>query len=110
MTVRNMTDELITNAVNEELNKEISNSRLNNVNLNNATKNIIRSINKATTLKELRKIFRKGALNLHPNKGGNKGAFNVFKKAHTKKKKLLEAGNTKSNAANGNGNGGSFDL
>jgi hypothetical protein len=100
MTVRNMTDELITNAVNEELNKEISNSRL-----NNATKNIIRSINKATTLKELRKIYLNGSLKLHPNTGGNKDAFNAFKKAHTKKQNLLEAGNTKSNAANGNGNG-----
>ena len=105
MTVRNMTDELITNAVNEELNKEISNSRLNNMNLNNATKNIIRSINKATTLKELRKIYLKGALKLHPNTGGNKDAFSVFMNAHTKKQTLLEAGNTKSNAANGNGNG-----
>ena len=97
MTVRNMTDELITNAVNEELNKEISNSRLNNMNLNNATKNIIRSINKATTLKELRKIYLKGALKLHPNTGGNKDAFSVFMNAHTKKQTLLEAGNTKSN-------------
>jgi len=106
MTVRNMTDELITNAVNEELNKEISNSRLNNVNLNNATKNIIRSINKATTLKELRKIYIKGSLKLHPNKkGGNKKSFQVFMNAHNEKKKLLNSGNTKSNAANGNGNG-----
>ena len=104
MTVRNMTDELITNAVNEELNKEISNSRLNNVNLNNATKNIIRSINKATTLKELRKIYIKGSLKLHPNKkGGNKKSFQVFMNAHNEKKKLLNSGNTKSNAANGNG-------
>jgi hypothetical protein len=103
MAIRNMTDELITNAVNEELNNEISNSRLNNMNLNNATKNMILSINKATTLKELRKIYLNGSLKLHPNKGGNKDAFNVFKKAHTKKQKLLEAGNTKSNVANGNG-------
>ena len=106
MVVRNMTDELITNAVNKELNKELSNSRLNNVNLNNATKNMILSINKATTLKELRKIYLKGTLKLHPNKkGGNVKSFRAFMKAHNKKKKLLNSGNTKSNAANGNGNG-----
>ena len=70
-----------------------------------ATKNIISSINKATTLTELRKIFLKGSRELHPNKGGNKDAFSVFKNVHNKKQKLLEAGNTKSNAANGIGNG-----
>ena len=73
------------------------NAKLNNMNLNNATKNIIRSINKATTLKELRKIYLNGSLKLHPNTGGNKDAFIVFMNAHTKKQKLLEAGNTKSN-------------
>ena len=70
-----------------------------------ATKNMILSINKATTLEELGKIKRKGALILHPNKGGNKGTFQMFMNAHTKKQKLLISGNTKSNAANGNGNG-----
>tara|TARA_R110002074_G_scaffold355368_1_gene527394 strand:+ start:5 stop:1906 length:1902 start_codon:yes stop_codon:yes gene_type:complete len=110
--VANVTSGIINNVVRKDINKRINsrnlvavsnktnlngNAKLNNMNLNNATKNIIRSINKATTLKELRKIYLKGALNLHPNKGGNKGAFSVFKKAHTKKQKLLEAGNTKSN-------------
>ena len=100
MVIRSMTDELITNAVNKELNKEIS--KFNNMNLNNATKNIILSINKATTLKELRKIYLKGTLKLHPNKGGNKKSFQVFMNAHTKKKKLLNSGNTKSNGTKNN--------
>jgi hypothetical protein len=110
--VANVTSGIINNVVRKDINKRINsrnlvavsnktnlngNAKLNNMNLNNATKNIIRSINKATTLKELRKIYLKGALNLHPNKGGNKGAFSVFMKAHTKKQTLLEAGNTKSN-------------
>ena len=110
--VANVTSGIINNVTRKDITKRINsrnlvavsnktnlngNTKLNNMNLNNATKNIIRSINKATTLKELRKIYLKGSLKLHPNKGGNKGAFQVFMNAHTKKQKLLEAGNTKSN-------------
>jgi hypothetical protein len=68
-----------------------------NAKLNNATKNMILSINKATTLKELRKIYLKGSLKLHPNKGGNTAAFQMFMNAHNKKLLLLNSGNTKSN-------------
>jgi hypothetical protein len=110
--VANVTSGIINNVTRKDITKRINsrnlvavsnktnlngNTKLNNMNLNNATKNMILSINKATTLKELRKIYLNGSLKLHPNKGGNKDAFNVFKKAYTKKQKLLEAGNTKSN-------------
>ena len=110
--VANVTSGIINNVVRKDITKRINsrnlvavsnktnlngNTKLNNMNLNNATKNIIRSINKATTLKELRKIYLNGALKLHPNTGGNKDAFIVFMNAHTKKQTLLEAGNTKSN-------------
>ena len=110
--VANVTSGIINNVTRKDITKRINsrnlvavsnktnlngNTKLNNMNLNNATKNIIRSINKATTLKELRKIYLKGALKLHTNTGGNKGAFSVFMNAHAKKQKLLEAGNTKSN-------------
>ena len=110
--VANVTSGIINNVTRKDITKRINsrnlvavsnktnlngNAKLNNMNLNNATKNIIRSINKATTLKELRKIYLKGALKLHTNTGGNKGAFSVFMNAHAKKQKLLEAGNTKSN-------------
>ena len=110
--VANVTSGIINNVTRKDITKRINsrnlvavsnktnlngNTKLNNMNLNNATKNIIRSINKATTLKELRKIYLKGSLKLHPNTGGNKDAFIVFMNAHTKKQKLLEAGNTKSN-------------
>ena len=73
------------------------NAKLNNMNLTNVNENLIRSIKKATTLKELRKIYLKGALNLHPNRGGNMYAFNAFMKAHDEKQNLLQSGNTKSN-------------
>ena len=110
--VANVTSGIINNVTRKDITKRINsrnlvavsnktnlngNTKLNNMNLNNATKNIIRSINKATTLKELRKIYLKGSLKLHPNTGGNKDAFIVFMNAHTKKQTLLEAGNTKSN-------------
>ena len=110
--VANVTSGIINNVVRKDITKRINsrnlvavsnktnlngNTKLNNMNLNNATKNIIRSINKATTLKELRKIYLKGSLKLHPNTGGNKDAFIVFMNAHAKKQTLLEAGNTKSN-------------
>ena len=110
--VANVTSGIINNVVRKDITKRINsrnlvavsnktnlngNAKLNNMNLNNATKNIIRSINKATTLKELRKIYLNGSLKLHPNTGGNKDAFIVFMNAHTKKQTLLEAGNTKSN-------------
>ena len=110
--VANVTSGIINNVTRKDITKRINsrnlvavsnktnlngNAKLNNMNLNNATKNIIRSINKATTLKELRKIYLKGSLKLHPNTGGNKDAFIVFMNAHTKKQTLLEAGNTKSN-------------
>src|SRR6056300_1762195 len=65
MAIRDVTDELITRAVNDEIvnsmRKNINNTTT-NTKLNNATKNMILSINKATTLKELRKIFLKGTL------------------------------------------------
>ena len=110
--VANVTSGIINNVTRKDITKRINsrnlvavsnktnlngNAKLNNMNLNNATKNIIRSINKATTLKELRKIYLKGSLKLHPNTGGNKDAFIVFMNAHAKKQTLLEAGNTKSN-------------
>ena len=110
--VANVTSGIINNVVRKDITKRINsrnlvavsnktnlngNAKLNNMNLNNATKNIIRSINKATTLKELRKIYLNGSLKLHPNTGGNKDAFIVFMNAHAKKQTLLEAGNTKSN-------------
>ena len=110
--VANVTSGIINNVTRKDITKRINsrnlvavsnktnlngNTKLNNMNLNNATKNIIRSINKATTLKELRKIYLKGSLKLHPNTGGNKDAFIVFMNAHAKKQTLLEAGNTKSN-------------
>jgi hypothetical protein len=110
--VANVTSGIINNVTRKDITKRINsrnlvavsnktnlngNTKLNNMNLNNATKNIIRSINKATTLKELRKIYLNGSLKLHPNTGGNKDAFIVFMNAHTKKQTLLEAGNTKSN-------------
>ena len=105
MAIRNMTDELITRAVNDEIvnsmrkniNNTTTNTKLNNMNLNNATKNMILSINKATTLKELRKIFLKGTLKLHPNKGGNEATFQIFMNAHNEKKNLLNSRNTKKN-------------
>ena len=110
--VANVTSGIINNVTRKDITKRINsrnlvavsnktnlngNTKLNNMNLNNATKNMILSINKATTLKELRKIYLNGSLKLHPNTGGNKDAFIVFMNAHTKKQKLLEAGNTKSN-------------
>ena len=110
--VANVTSGIINNVTRKDITKRINsrnlvavsnktnlngNTKLNNMNLNNATKNIIRSINKATTLKELRKIYLNGSLKLHPNTGGNKDAFIVFMNAHAKKQTLLEAGNTKSN-------------
>src|SRR6056300_982275 len=100
MAIRNVTDVLITRAVNDEIvnsmRKNINNTTT-NTKLNNATKNMILSINKATTLKELRKIFLKGTLKLHPNKGGNEATFKIFMNAHNKKKNLLNSGNTKKN-------------
>ena len=100
MAIRDVTDELITRAVNDEIvnsmRKNINNTTT-NTKLNNATKNMILSINKATTLKELRKIFLKGTLKLHPNKGGNEATFKIFMNAHNKKKNLLNSGNTKKN-------------
>src|SRR5210317_936502 len=100
MAIRNVTDVLITRAVNDEIvnsmRKNINNTTT-NTKLNNATKNMILSINKATTLKELRKIFLKGTLKLHPNKGGNEATYKIFMNAHNKKKNLLNSGNTKKN-------------
>jgi len=100
MAIRNVTDVLITRAVNDEIvnsmRKNINNTTT-NTKLNNATKNMILSINKATTLEELRKIFLKGTLKLHPNKGGNEATFKIFMNAHNKKKNLLNSGNTKKN-------------
>ena len=100
MAIRDVTDELITRAVNDEIvnsmRKNINNTTT-NTKLNNATKNMILSINKATTLEELRKIFLKGTLKLHPNKGGNEATFKIFMNAHNKKKNLLNSGNTKKN-------------
>src|SRR5210317_989080 len=100
MAIRDVTDELITRAVNDEIvnsmRKNINNTTT-NTKLNNATQNMILSINKATTLKELRKIFLKGTLKIHPNKGGNEATFKIFMNAHNKKKNLLNSGNTKKN-------------
>jgi hypothetical protein len=105
--VANVTSGIINNVVRKDINKRINSRNLvavsnktnlnGNAKLNNATKNMILSINKATTLKELRKIYLKGTLKLHPNKGGNKGTFQMFMNAHNKKQKLLNSGNTKSN-------------
>jgi chorismate mutase len=92
------------NIVDEMLKKEITNringrnlvavSNKENLNgLNNTTRKMIVSIKNATTLKELRKIYLKGALKLHPNKGGNKDTFQVFTRAHNKKQELLKSGN-----------------
>jgi hypothetical protein len=91
MAIRNMTDELITRAVNDEIVNSVRK------NMNDTTKNMILSINKATTLKELRKIYLKGSLKLHPNKGGNTAAFQMFMNAHNKKLLLLNSGNMKKN-------------
>jgi hypothetical protein len=97
--INNVMKKDVTNRINSRNLVTVSNKKnLNgNAKLNNATKNMILSINKATTLKELRKIYLKGTLKLHPNKGGNKGTFQIFMNAHNKKQKLLNSGNTKSN-------------
>jgi len=105
--VANVTSGIINNVTRKDITKRINSRNLvavsnkknlnGNAKLNNATKNMILSINKATTLKELRKIYLKGTLKLHPNKGGNKGTFQIFMKAHKKKLLLLNSGNTKSN-------------
>jgi hypothetical protein len=97
--INNVMKKDVTNRINSRNLVTVSNKKnLNgNAKLNNATKNMILSINKATTLKELRKIYLKGTLNLHPNKGGNKGTFQIFMNAHNKKLLLLNSGNTKSN-------------
>jgi hypothetical protein len=97
--INNVMKKDVTNRINSRNLVTVSNKKnLNgNAKLNNATKNMILSINKATTLKELRKIYLKGTLKLHPNKGGNKGTFQIFMNAHNKKLLLLNSGNTKSN-------------
>jgi chorismate mutase len=92
----NIVDEMlkkdITNRINGRNLVAVSNKE--NLNgLNNTTRKMIVSINNATTLKELRKIYLKGALKLHPNKGGNKDTFQVFMRAHNKKQELLKSGN-----------------
>src|SRR6056300_842564 len=82
----------ITNRINGRNLVAVSNKE--NLNgLNNTTRKMIVSIKNATTLKELRKIYLKGVLKLHPNKGGNKDTFQVFTRAHNKKQKLLKSGN-----------------
>ena len=92
----NIVDEMlkkdITNRINGRNLVAVSNKE--NLNgLNNTTRKMIVSIENATTLKELRKIYLKGALKLHPNKGGNKDTFQVFMRAHNKKQELLKSGN-----------------
>ena len=92
----NIVDEMlkkdITNRINGRNLVAVSNKE--NLNgLNNTTRKMIVSIKNATTLKELRKIYLKGVLKLHPNKGGNKDTFQVFTRAHNKKQELLKSGN-----------------
>ena len=90
--INNVTKKDITNRINSRNLVTVSNKeKLNG--LNNTTRKLIVSINNATTLKELRKIYLKGALDLHPNKGGNKDTFQAFMRAHNKKQKLLKSGN-----------------
>ena len=87
----------VSNKKNLNGNAELRNMNLKINNLNNANKNLILSIKKATTPKEVRKIFLKGAPKLHPNHGGNTNFFRMFREAYKKKlDELLEAGNTKS--------------
>jgi hypothetical protein len=55
----------------------------------NESKNLINSVSKATTHGDLRKIYLKATLKLHPNKGGDENLFKMFMSAYEKRKLML---------------------
>ena len=84
----------ITNSINKPNLGIVVASNKNNVNvntknMNTETKNLFNSINKANTLTDLRKVFLKGSLKLHPNKGGDEASFKLFMNVHNKRKSKI---------------------
>ena len=86
----------VTNSINKSNSGLVGGSN-NKKNVNTETKNLMISVNKANTLADLRKVFLKATLKLHPNKGGDETSFKLFMNAHNiRKSKISNPSNVNS--------------